>query len=210
MRGCRGQPSQKSPNPLPSLDTCASKGLSSLHHPDPTLAFDHVSALQALPIFRGVHPDAIRRFANEAQPISLRPGTALFTEGEPSDTGAVLVSFGKLVASIGSGSSLRVLGETRAGEVVGELALFAAGRPRSATLVADGPVMGLRFNARLLEDQADNPAVCALEQHLAASIARRLRRTTAGLRKLAREQAPPVTVRSLRERLFSWLGFDDE
>lgn len=174
------------------------------------MAFDHVTALSALPIFRGVHPDAIRRLVNEAAPIALRAGDALYTEGEASDDGAVLISFGKLIASIGAGPALRVLGESRAGEVVGELALFSPGRPRTATLVAEGPVLGLRFNARLLESQADNPAVCALEQHLAASIARRLRRTTAGLRKLAREQSPPMTVRSLRERVFSWLGFDND
>lgn len=176
------------------------------------MSFDHVAALTRIPIFRTASPDDLRRFVGGAEAVVLRRGEALYKEGAEADGTAFLISQGRLVVSVGAGSAQRTLGDSKAGEVVGETALFAPGNPRSANVVADGDVYGLRFTHELLANQLDNPVVAQLEQALMAALARRLRRTTLGVMKMwqesAQDSAPVVQQRSLRDRVLAWLGVD--
>lgn len=176
------------------------------------MSFDHVAALTRLPMFRTATPDDLRRFVAGAESVTLRRGEALYREGADADASAFLISQGRLVITLGAGAAQRTLGDSRAGEVVGETALYAPGNPRSANAVADGEVHGLRFGQELLTQQLDNPVVAQLEQALMASMARRLRRTTLGVLKMWQDTAevaePTEKQRSLRDRVMAWLGVD--
>lgn len=176
------------------------------------MSFDHVAAMASLPLFRGATPDQLQRFARSAEPVHLRKGEVLYREGTPSDGTAFLITKGRLVITLGAGATLRELGDSKAGEVVGETALYAPGNPRSANVSADGDVYGLRFSQDLLAMQVDNPVVVMLEQALMAALARRLRRTTLGLMKEWQDSdggsALPPQQRSLRDRVMAWLGVD--
>jgi hypothetical protein len=87
--------------------------------------------------------------------VRLAPGELLCSEGEPSDCAFLLLRGGVLVERAGR----RLARIAREGELLGEVAALT-GRPRSASLYADGPTWVCVLNAARFERLvADHPAL---------------------------------------------------
>ena len=89
---------------------------------------------------------ACRDAALRCRIVRLAPGELLCSQGEPSDSAYLLLRGGILVEREGR-PPLRV---TREGELIGEVAALT-GRPRTATLSADGPTFVCVLNAAQFE-----------------------------------------------------------
>ena len=94
--------------------------------------------LRRVPLFAGLGPDDLHRIAVVSHEESFADREALVVEGEPGDSLFVLESGSVRVVRIDAGveRELRRYGE---GDHVGELAVLRQ-QPRSATVIADGPV----------------------------------------------------------------------
>ena len=81
-------------------------------------------------------------------------GEVIVREGDPGDA-AYIIQSGTCVAYKGSGAERRVLRTMSAGEVFGEMAIFAPG-PRTASVEATGPTVVHVVNAAVLEAELDS------------------------------------------------------
>jgi len=168
--------------------------------------------LASLYMFRLVERRHLEALVERAPAGTWFSGDTVLREGEPADT-ALLVVTGKLVASVDAAGERRVLGDSKAGDVVGETALFVRGGRRNATVISEGVTQCLELSRSTLTDAARNPAVVALEQHLLGTMARRIRSTNLNIQRawkeaeVARaEEEKGARAPSLRERLMSLFG----
>jgi len=120
-----------------------------------------------------------------------------------------LVVEGRLVASVGSGENKREVGDSRAGEIVGETALFVRSGKRSASVVATEDSRCLILDQEVLTTSPYNGALVAIEAHLLGSIARRIRSSDRVIQRVWKETGSsdgtvaPKEGPSLRTRLAS-------
>ena len=168
--------------------------------------------LAKLFLFRRVHPKDILDLCRIARPVLFKTGDSVFTQGEVANC-ALLVVEGRLVAHVGSGAEKREIGDSRAGEIVGETALFANASRRSASVAAAEPTRCLILDEEVLLRSPYNEALVAIENHLLGSIARRIRSTDRVIQRVWKESGNRegrVTVEkdsvSLRERLAGFFG----
>jgi CRP-like cAMP-binding protein len=165
-----------------------------------------VDQLQRLSLFRGLAPDELARLVVLAPPVTFGLGEVVFQQGEAAAT-AMLVVSGRLTASVGT----RTVGDIRAGEIVGETALFASGKSRSATVTAMESTVCLSLSRQLLAAAAQNPAMVALEEHLLGTLARRIRSTNLNIQKVWKEDdklasTDKAATPSLRDKFMSLFG----
>jgi CRP-like cAMP-binding protein len=167
--------------------------------------------LAKLMLFRQVPAKDISHLCRIARPVSFQAGDAVFSQGDEADC-ALLVVQGRLVASVGSGDTRRDVGDSRAGEIVGETALFSKRGKRSATLVASEPTRCLILDQEVLKTSPYNPAIVAIEQHLLGSIARRIRSSDRVIQRIWKEsgtmdgKVAPTDGPTLRQRLSGFFG----
>jgi CRP-like cAMP-binding protein len=121
-----------------------------------------------------------------APPVSFNTGVTIFNQGDESDVALLLVE-GRLGVEVSSAGQHREVGQVNMGEIVGETALFARAGKRSATVRALEQSECLLINQELLITAAKNPAVIAIERHLLATLARRIRRTNQETAKIWKE-----------------------
>jgi CRP-like cAMP-binding protein len=95
---------------------------------------DDVREMAQLPIFQELEPEALRLIAFSAETRILRMGDVLFTKGETSDGGFVVLS-GSFAVESGSSLGAEVV---QAHSLIGEMALLTA-TERPATMVAREP-----------------------------------------------------------------------
>ena len=95
---------------------------------------DDVREMAQLPIFQELEPEALRLIAFSAETRILRMGDVLFTKGETSDGGFVVLS-GSFAVESGSSLGVEVV---QAHSLIGEMALLTA-TERPATMVAREP-----------------------------------------------------------------------
>jgi len=166
-----------------------------------------VDRLSQLYLFREVPRAALESLALSATTVRFAEGDTVFQQGTPADV-ALLLAEGRLTVHVlGPQGADRVLGELRPGEVVGEQALLMSGASRSATVRAAEPCAGLLLSRELLERGQQNPAVVAIEQHLIASLVRRIRKTNQTIQGVWKaEEVPAPQPRSLGERLRALFG----
>ncbi len=168
-----------------------------------------VDALERLPLFRGVPRASLAELVQLAPPVHFGLGELIFQQGDAAAT-AMLVVNGRLAAIVGD----RTVGEIRGGEIVGETALFASGRTRSATVKAMETTTCLSVSRQLLAAAALNPALVAIEEHLLGTLARRIRSTNLTVQKVWKEEDPGVATGAapaapkgnLRDRFMSIFG----
>jgi CRP-like cAMP-binding protein len=141
--------------------------------------------LSALTVFRGVPEADLQAFEALCTPVNLGVGHVIFRTGEAADSAMLLVS-GRLVASVGG----RELGEIHPGELLGELGLLGRGQRRSADVSAREPSFALLLPPNPLASGDRNLAVVAIERHLLATLARRIRRTNQALSSVWRDDGP--------------------
>lgn len=98
---------------------------------------ERLDLVERVDLFRGVGQAALEHLASRATPVTIRPGTVLMAEGDPSDDLWLLES-GALDVSAGG----RTLPTVEAPGYVGEIGLLH-GLPRTATVIAaaDGVVL---------------------------------------------------------------------
>lgn len=146
---------------------------------------EHVAALRATAICRGLSAPEIETIAAIAERREVAAGKELFREGEPGD-GLYLIVSGEIDVIKRTPAGERSLAQLRGGEVLGEISLLTS-EARSATGRATVPTSVLRLPAtrfrKLLEDGA--PAALKLAAALAEVLARRLAATNARMLDLA-------------------------
>jgi CRP-like cAMP-binding protein len=167
--------------------------------------------LAKLMLFRHVPSKDIAHLCRIARPVAFQAGEYVFSQGDDADY-ALLVVHGRLVASVGSEDTRRDVGDSRAGEIVGETALFTKKGKRSATLLASEPTRCLILDQEVLETSPYNPAIVAIEQHLLGSIARRIRSSDRVIQRIWKESGTedgkvmPKGGSTLRQRLAGFFG----
>ncbi|MGU3536431.1 cyclic nucleotide-binding domain-containing protein [Methylobacterium sp. A54F] len=130
---------------------------------------DDIAILAAAPVFGFMERDALRLLTFAAERRSLEPGDLLFSRGERSDGGFVVLSGTIELAPRVAGAE-----PVRAGRsaLIGQLALFVRGdRPTDARAVTDAEVMRITptLMRRVLEEFPD--ATASIHATLAADLA---------------------------------------
>ena len=134
---------------------------------------DFVRQLRQIELFQLLSPDALRLIAFSAENRILQPGDILFEEGEPADSGVIVLGGALILTKLGApGDKHRV----EAGALVGEMALILeTKRPATATA---GEITGiLRVPRSLFQRVLHEFPDCSLK--LRDYIASRTREATA-------------------------------
>lgn len=164
----------------------------------------NTTLLARVPFLADVPADRLRADLPLLQPFSVGPDEVLIQEGEVDDALLIILE-GSVQVEVGDPAL--VVAEARAGEILGETALFRPAWRREATLrtqtacriiVLGGPaIAALR--------SAGSPTLAAIERHALQSIARRLRRVALNAPPEVLEALPDDAPPSLLSRLTSWL-----
>lgn len=173
-----------------------------------------VQLLQQLYMFRTVEPSALAELAQLGKLAGFHVGDIAINAGDPADS-ALLVLKGELEAYVTKEGTERVVGTIKAGELVGETALFTTGGKRSASVRAKLPTRCLALGPRVMSASLSNPAMIFLEIHMLSTMSRRIRSTNKEIQDIWHAAAPaPLrqpstsstqTKQSLKERLRSLL-----
>ena len=121
-------------------------------------------------------------------------GEAAFREGEAGNS-ALLVIRGMLEASVRTSKGDRVVGNAGPWDVVGETALYAPDRLRSATVRGRTETTCLRLDSEFLGSGSEE-VIAALEAHLLHTLSHRIRVTNLNL-QIRRNQADSTTPDSI-------------
>lgn len=153
-----------------------------------------VDQLENLHLFRNVQRKDLERLAQLCQVIKFPTGQIIFPQGADAQNAMILVS-GKLEVSVRTATSHRHLGEIHPGEIFGEQGLFHSAGKRNATVIANKDSHCLMVTPALMRDSWNNQAIVVLEQHLIATMARRIRNTNLAIQKVWKEsvKVPPPT-----------------
>jgi protein lysine acetyltransferase len=100
-----------------------------------------VATLQELDLFHDCSASDLTDVLAVLAPAQVDAGAVLMREGEHAD-GFVLIVEGSAVVHHDDNGEQRLIGSAGAGSIVGELALLRGG-PRTATVTADAPLVGL-------------------------------------------------------------------
>ncbi len=134
----------------------------------------HPARLSVFPIFKGVGLNDLVALVAAGHGEMRHRGDILFREGQVAKD-AFLVVQGRLGVYLGDGVGQRLIGEVRAGEIVGEAGLMNLGVKRSATVKALVDTDLLRITPRTLVAISENEAMVAVEMHILTAMARRIR-----------------------------------
>jgi len=157
---------------------------------------DDRQILSRLYLFRDVSPSALLQLCSIAPPIQYEAGAEVFRQGDPADS-ALLVVEGRLLASVQGSGGEKIVGDSKAGEIVGETALFARDMRRGATVMAAEASRCLVVNRKLLNKTDGNEALAAIERHLLGTMARRIRKTNQTMQMVWKEMTPAEPTESM-------------
>ncbi len=176
-----------------------------------------VRLLQQLYMFRTVSPSALAELTALGRLCALSPGEIAMTQGDEADA-ALLVLQGELEAVVSKEGTERVVGIIKAGELVGETALFTSGGQRSATVRAKQQTRCLALGPKVMSANIDNPAIIFLEIHMLSTMSRRIRNTNSAIQGIWDAAAPTplrqpkaastASTKSLKDRLRGLFGAD--
>jgi CRP/FNR family transcriptional regulator, cyclic AMP receptor protein len=133
-------------------------------------------ALAQVPLFAGLPSRHLKRLSDLTEEQRFMEGAKVVREGEDGDAFFVILQGeAKVVAPSG-----RVVNRLMPGEYFGEISLLDGG-PRTATVVAETPLMTITLaRDAFLKTVQSEPAVAVKLLSHAASMLRRLERSTAG------------------------------
>jgi len=139
---------------------------------------DVAAALRQVDLFKDVPEAGLREIAEIAERVTLAAGDTVVVEGGPPDALYVISSGSCRVFKEKGGDTLQVV-DIEAGNQFGASSLLDHA-PRSATVIAAEPTELLAFLAEELTAvlERDAGTAAAFYRALAASLFRRLRRTT--------------------------------
>lgn len=164
--------------------------------------------LSKMHMFKNVPESEIRELINQCEPSSYAMGAVVCHQGEPA-TNAMLLLEGKLDVSVRAESHTRSVGSIHPGEIFGEQGLFHSKGVRNATVLASKPSQCLKLTPKIMKTQANNKAMVALEQHLIATMARRIRSTNLQIQKAWKDESKnnqPTQQAPQEEQKTSLLG----
>jgi twitching motility protein PilT len=105
------------------------------------------SVVANCPLFRALSPELIPHLLKAAEPVVYEPGEVVLQQGDPSDSFLVVIEGeASIRVQSPSGESVEV-GRIPRPASLGEVGLLL-GEPRTATVVAAGPLTVLRFTAK--------------------------------------------------------------
>ena len=135
--------------------------------PDRPLGKRGADLLAQVPLFEGLSRRHLKQLAEHADEISFREGETIVEEDQPGGSFFVIVEGEVKVVQGG-----RAIATAGPGEFFGEISLLDGG-PRSATVVADTPVVAIRlFKSSFDRVVTEEPQVAG---KILAVVARRLR-----------------------------------
>lgn len=146
----------------------------------------HPSRLTALPAFKGVPMADLTELCRYVYGRHVLRGEVLYEEDAPATDACLLLS-GRLSVRLADG---KVVGDLWPGELVGDAALFDTQGRRNATVFAVMDSECAVIEPQLFALLPHNRAVVAIEEHLLASMARRIRAANARLEQTWRPEAP--------------------
>ena len=130
----------------------------------------------------GMTPDEVDELAATAERQAFDADAVILRQGEPADD-LLVVESGRVRILADAGAGTIRLATTGAGTFLGEMGLIE-GRPRSASVIAETPVVLLRLDRAGLDglvDEGGRRTRSKLLMNVAASLSDRLRRTTSEL-----------------------------
>jgi signal-transduction protein with cAMP-binding, CBS, and nucleotidyltransferase domain len=110
----------------------------------PTLGREGANLLAEVPLFSGLSNGQLRRIAALTHQVRFPTGALIIQAGQPGRAFFVLVQGNAKVTKDAAGSG-RALSRLGAGDVFGEFALLDGG-PRTASVLAESPVVALRLS----------------------------------------------------------------
>ena len=144
--------------------------------------------LSKMRMFKNVPESEIRDLIDQCEPSFYAMGSIVCNQGDPA-TNAMLLLEGKLDVSVRAESHTRSVGSIHPGEIFGEQGLFHSKGIRNATVLASRPSQCLQLTPKIMKTHANNKAMVALEQHLIATMARRIRSTNLQIQKAWKEES---------------------
>lgn len=148
-----------------------------------SVIIDHLSNMH---LFRSVSRKELVNLVRLCEPKKYQVGQTLFAQDTEAHNAMLLIS-GKLEVSVRTESSIRHVGEIYPGEIFGEQGLFHSNGTRNATVIANKNSICLTITPKVMRDASSNAAMVALEQHLIATMARRIRSTNLAIQKAWKE-----------------------
>jgi CRP/FNR family cyclic AMP-dependent transcriptional regulator len=167
--------------------------------------------LERLPQARSLDRRQRRRALQLLEPLSLVAGERLYTQGEPPQQMALLLSGALLVTAMTPDGDTIPLGAVAPGEVIGEMGLLE-GAPRSATVSCEEDAVLLTLDMaryELMYAQADPVLVWLLElaaRGMAARISAMSERLAAAASDPKQLRRLPSAARQGPLRFWAWLG----
>jgi NTE family protein/lysophospholipid hydrolase len=130
-------------------------------------------------VFGDLDKATLRRIEDELEWVELRPGQALFEQGDPSDSMYLAVS-GRLVGVRTSGRERRIVAEIGRGESIGEMGFFTD-EPRSAGIYARRTSHLVRFLKPVFDRLSQDHPRAML--YISRLLIRRLKKTSGFVRE---------------------------
>ena len=148
-----------------------------------SLIIDHLSNMH---LFRAVNRRELTNLVRLCEPKKYQVGQTVFIQDSEAQNAMLLIS-GKLEVSVRTQNTIRHVGEIHPGEIFGEQGLFHSNGTRNATVIANKNSVCLTITPKIMRDASNNAAMVALEQHLIATMARRIRSTNLAIQKAWKE-----------------------
>lgn len=148
-----------------------------------SLIIDHLSNMH---LFRAVNRRELTNLVRLCEPKKYQVGQTVFVQDSDAQNAMLLIS-GKLEVSVRTQNTIRHVGEIHPGEIFGEQGLFHSNGTRNATVIANKNSVCLTITPKVMRDASSNAAMVALEQHLIATMARRIRSTNLAIQKAWKE-----------------------
>jgi CRP-like cAMP-binding protein len=143
------------------------RGPTASPRPDRPLGRRGADLLAQVPLFEGLSRRHLKQIAEHADEVSFRDKETIIEADEPGGTFFVIVE-GEVKVMRGN----RVLARAGPGEFFGEISLLDGG-PRTASVVADSPVVAIRLFKRSFDKLVTQEPKVATK--ILAVVARRLR-----------------------------------
>lgn len=143
-------------------------------------------SLRKLPSLQSCGERDLQAFIRMAPTTAFKPETVIIAQGQPAE-GAFFIVSGRCRAEVQRGDRRMVLGRLSPGDMFGELGLYSCGLKRTATVIAEDDVTALLILPKALNEEALRPVIAELEWRAMASVADRIRRSSAKARHFSEE-----------------------
>ena len=147
-----------------------------------------VNILSKMRLFKNVPEKDLQDLIKQCPPVSYAMGAVVCHKGDPAENAMILIE-GKLDVSVRSDLTTRSVGSIHPGEIFGEQGLFHSKGARNATVLAIRPSACLILTPKVIKSNSSNLAMVALERHLIATMARRIRSTNLQIQKAWKEES---------------------